>query len=212
MNTIAILVTVFLVLSSQGFGASCSGKATYKLTFDYKWTSENFKDTPASAHFSPLTALSHHNRFSAFSRYCYATPGIQEVAETGSPFEFATELETAKDNKEVLDYATDGNVPAGDGSASVMVEVSCRHRYVSAITMIAPSPDWILAIFRLNVVRRGAFVKMLSGKLRAYDAGTDSGKTLTAKDLPSNPRENIAPLGGAPFFNRPVATYKLEKM
>lgn len=134
------------------------------------------------------------------------------VAETGSPFVFAQELTVAKEKGQLRNFETDGRVPRGDGNASVVLEATCSHRYVSAIAMIAPSPDWILAIFRLSVVRRGKFVQNLSGSLTPWDAGSDDGKTLFARNQESIPKQNTAPLRGPPFMSNELATYTLEKM
>lgn len=66
--------------------------------------------------------------------------------------------------------------------------------------MIAPSPDWIVQINNRNMVDdTGAFVKMMSGNLIAYDTGVDDGREFTSPvdaslDMPSEPSKNIAPL------------------
>lgn len=78
--------------------------------------------------------------------------------------------------------------------------------------MIAPSPDWIIAIANFNLLRGKTFVPMRKGVLRVYDAGTDSGNTLTALDESTVPRENIAPLKGPPFRGRAVANFTLRRI
>lgn len=98
-------------------------------------------------------------------------------------------------------------------SLTLDLDVDCDHPYVSAITMVAPSPDWFVGISRLNMRRKnGRWVKSRSGNLRVYDSGTDSGTTLFAGDVVTSPPENIAMLEGAPFDGKVAATYTVVRM
>lgn len=211
-SAILVLAIATFAFAEISAGARCKGTARYRVTFNYRWTSKYFTNVPASAHFSPLVALSHESRFSSFSRFGYATPGVESVAETGATSLIRDELSTAKENGQVKSFSTDNRIPGGGGSASVEVIATCRHRHISAISMVAPSPDWIVALFRRRVVRKNAFVEKLTGSLRVYDAGTDSGETFSARNKDTSPKQNIAPLEGSPFNGKVIARYTIRKL
>lgn len=206
------VLCTFTSIINISTAAKCMGTAKYQLVVNYKWTSDRFNSRSDFPHFSPLVVHSHGFRHSAYTRFGYATPGVKDVAELGSTTKINNELKSAQSSAMVRDIAMQSGISRATDTVKLMVTVSCRHRYISAITMVAPSPDWILAIFRLNMVKDNAFIQSKSGTLRVYDAGTDSGLTFEAPDKPSNPRQNIAPLFGAPFFGKYLATYTLTKM
>lgn len=160
-----------------------------------------------------MTLFSFENRFSAFSRFGYATRGVKTVAETGNTAPFHTELRKARRNGQVRSFTVDSMGRGPTSSLSLVIDVDCRRRNVGALTMVAPSPDWFLAIFKLNVVgKNGMYKKRMSGNLFVYDAGTDSGKTFMSEDEPTRPRQNIAPFFGPQFNRMYLGKYSLKKM
>lgn len=207
-----LLLSCFTSLINTSTAAKCMGTAKYRLVVKYKWTADRFNNRPSFPHFSPLVFHSHGFRHSAYPRFGYATDGVKDVAEFGTTTRINNELKSAQAGGMVRDIAIQPSLSGATDMVTLMVTVSCRHRYVSAITMVAPSPDWILALFRINLVRRNKFVMYKAGKMRAYDAGTDSGLTFTAPNQETKPRQNIAPLFGAPFFGKYLATYNITKM
>lgn len=214
MKMASQILFIFIISSFvfQLTSAACTGTATYRLNINYIWSAPGFPNTPSSAHFSPLVVHSHESRYSAYSRFGYASTGVKDVAEFGGTTQLESELSIAQNAQQVLEFKVDPSAPGGDGSVAIDINVSCRHRHISAITMVAPSPDWFLAIFRLNVVKKDMFIQSKSGTLKVYDAGTDSGDNLTSPNQLSVPVQNISPLAGAPFFRRHLATYTLTKM
>lgn len=142
----------------------------------------------------------------------YATPGVRDVAEFGDNTVLLRELASPDEKPFVNDVQVDDNIPGPGETVSLRLKVTCEEFYVSAITMIAPSPDWIVAISNLSMKEKGRLVKRRSGSLRVYDAGTDSGETLTASDKVTDPQENIFPFRGKPFMGRTVADYVIEQI
>lgn len=207
LSTLTALLTISLA-------ASCSGTSRYKLTIGNTATRARFPNLPAdNIHFSPLTAFTHSNRYSAFTLYAYASIGVKDVAETGNNTQLLIELESGRSKGFVSDIQTESPALFARNNYSVVLEASCKHQFIGAITMVAPSPDWFVAVSRLNVVgRNGAFINRAFGRLRVYDAGTDSGEMLNSRNEVTNPVENIAPLKGEPFMGRVVGRYLLEKM
>lgn len=210
---ISLLLLLLFPLFSPSVGQTraCTGSRTYRVTYNYLWQAP-FKNIPRNAHFSPLVVFAHKATFSAFSEYGYATTGVQDVAETGAFSALRGELDAARADGFVGDVQVDGSVPDGDGSASVTLQVNCSFPYISAISMVAPSPDWIAPVFRFPVIKKKSRKYKKKGKrsVRVWDVGTDSGLTLTARNAPTSPRENIHPLIGAPFDERTIAEFSIS--
>lgn len=59
------------------------------------------------------------------------------------------------------------------GNITVKVAATCEH------AMIAPSPDWIVQIGNMPLVRRGRFIEKRIGRLHAFDCGTDDSGDFT---------------------------------
>lgn len=192
-------------------GSKCPS-AKYRLIVRNLWMKPRFAAVPTGAALSPLTAASHSRRFSAFTLYGYASPGVQAIAEAGDNSILKEELASPMAMPFVKDVvAADGPTLSGM-KTSIDIKVDCMFSIVSFLSMVAPSPDWFVAKANLETFVRGKFVDKLVGPLMVYDAGTDSGRTLMAKDSMTTPRENIAPLLGLPFDGQAVARYTLRKL
>lgn len=143
--------------------------------------------------------------------YGYATRGVQDVAETGSFSLLRSELEAARAEGMVGDIQIDTTMPGPSGSAGVTLEVNCDFPFISAVSMVAPSPDWIVPVFRFATLRRknGKYKKRGMRQLDVWDAGTDAGKTLTARNRKSKPKENIHPVQGTDFDGKTIAVFRV---
>lgn len=208
-------VTLIVIHASIANGAECMGERSYKVTYNYRWTTSNFPNRPSGAHFSPLVVFAHKITYSAFTQYGYATEGVKNVAEIGASGTLRNELREARRNGFVGDIQVNGNIPNGGGMASVTLKVNCTYPYISAISMVAPSPDWIAPIFRFSVLKRknNKYKKKGSKNVRAWDAGTDSGPDFESANAPTFPRENIHPIPG-PLFNneKPIAVFRIQRV
>jgi len=65
------------------------------------------------------------------------------------------------------------------------------HNQVIFVSMIAPSPDWFVAV-QANLFDGVNWTDEIVLELISYDAGTDSGTDLTSVDVDTNPRELIS--------------------
>ena len=200
--------------------------AKYKVTF-YNFlspTNENFtaKIPDDGLAFSPLTAVSHSARVSFLAEYGYASPQVELICETGNNNPF---IKKAKDlamctNMVRSVAGSDGPTLAGKTPPSVYVEVSCDQPLITALSMIAPSPDWIVQVSNMKMYADGMFMEYKAGPLYAWDCGTDDGGDFTAPpdaslDLPSEPQLNIVPLykdSTDRFGMMSVGSYVIEKV
>lgn len=214
LTTVAVVLAIFIIHACVANGAKCMGSRTYRVTYDYRWTAANFPNRPSGAHFSPLVVFAHKITYSAFTQYGYATDGVKNVAETGAPGTLRNELMQARANGFVGDIKVNNRIPNGGGTASVNLFVNCTYPFISAISMVAPSPDWIAPIFRFSVLKNKnkKYKKKGSMNVRAWDAGTDSGPDFESPNAPTSPRENIHPIPG-PLFNdeKPIAVFRIAR-
>lgn len=60
---------------------------------------------------------------------------------------------------------------------------------VSAVAMIAPSPDWFAGVANVNLKDGSGWVASKSLDVLAYDSGGDDGTTYAADDKDTSPKE-----------------------
>lgn len=169
--------------------------------------------------FSPLTVVTHSPRFSPFTPRGYASSPVEEVCETGNNTNL---LAAAKDAGYLTTSVMSGTGPVvSNGNYSIEVEVTCENSYLTAISMISPTPDWIVQLANIPMLNAyGYYIEERSGPLIAYDCGTDSGSDFTAPpdtslDIPTEPAMNIAPLfmdETDPFGRKSVGWYSVKRV
>lgn len=143
---------------------------------------------------------------------------VEYVCELGSNVKFLAAARGSSKTGSVVDAP--GPVMAGK-TGWVKVTASCKYPYLSVLSMIAPSPDWIVQLANIPLLNAyGHYIQMRSGPLLAYDCGTDSGSEFTAPpdtslDIPTEPPMNIAPLytdKTDPFGRKSVGWYVVKRM
>ena len=69
------------------------------------------------------------------------------------------------------------------------IEVNTNYSLVSAITMIAPSPDWFTGVHDYNLCNdsNGKWLEKRVKDLNLYDSGTDDAPRFVHTDTPSKP-------------------------
>jgi hypothetical protein len=74
--------------------------------------------------------------------------------------------------------------------------------------MIAPSPDWMIAINSINLREGGSWSNEIVIPLFPYDAGTDSGVNYTSGNQPTlpNPDPISVLINEGPFNAKPIGT------
>ncbi len=152
----------------------------YSLEFDVTWSVETHPETlPAGPHVSPFVAVVHKTPGSVIQRGTRATSGLELIAETGATGTFAAELDMLIAAGEVLEYSVGQRIDA-PGTDSVDLRATQEFPYLTVVSMIAPSPDWLVASvdFPLFNGQQWAIDNELGPQY--LDAGTDDGTTFTA--------------------------------
>ena len=191
------------------------GQALYRVTLLATWSKETHADFPGGAHFSPLIGLAHRATNTLFDVGMLASPGMQDMAEVGNNAKLRAEIAALRGSGAAFGWL-DGRIHTlSPGKLVDTVRLDAAHPRLTVVTMIAPSPDWFVALENRNLLVDGQWVQELSVPAITYDAGTDSGPTFTALNQPTLPAEPIKklvlPLAPGSTIES-VATWQLERI
>ncbi len=177
-----------LLISASAFGL----EATYQVKFIGNFTSDIFpgENFPGNPHFSPVNVVSHNKSYKLFPKGTVATEGVKVVAETGNPGPLSLELEAAQNINDVFEYQRTSPLD-GDQVASLQITVKKEAPFISVLSMIAPSPDWVVGLNSVKLFKKGRFIQRLYAPLYAIDAGTDSGQDYKSVNESTLPQEKI---------------------
>ena len=200
-----------LFFFTSSFIFSQTQKAKYSVVFTSIW-SQNHQNLPSGAHWSKLVGATHKTANAFLEIGQKATTGIKNVAETGNNTVFNNEVTTAINNNEANQYINGNSLGSANGNITINnLEVDKDFSLLTLVSMIAPSPDWIIAINGVNLLDgNGNWKTSISLDLYPYDAGTDSGVNYTSANSVTNPQENITSLQNvAPFSNLKIGTLSI---
>lgn len=138
-----------------------------------------------------------------------ASDGIERIAEEGVNTEFRdNEVQPAIGAGNVEQYIDGSGLGSAAGTISITeLEISEDYPLLSLVSMIAPSPDWMIAINGLDLRAGGSWETSIVLDLYPYDAGTDSGTDYNSANNDTDPADPISSLQNiAPFSNLKVGT------
>ena len=181
--------------------------AQYMVTFEGTWSSTTHPGAyPSNAHFSPFIGFSHAPEATLFSLGATASAGIQNMAETGGTSPLDDEIDLLIQAGFGLEKIQ-GSVFDSPGSESATFTADVDHPFVTLTSMIAPSPDWFVAVKNLNLYEECQWADQKQVDVTVYDAGTDSGTDLTSANEAATPAESISLITTGPLAeNGAVAT------
>jgi len=175
---------------------ACEGHANYEVVFNSTWSDESHpEDFPDKSHLSHLFGVSHNNQVSFWEPGSSVSEGVKNIAERGSGYKLIKEAEWAIKINRALDIFDGQDIKHSPGTSIVQFQLTEEFPQVTLVNMLAPSPDWITGVSSLNLCENGAWVETKTIPAAVYDAGTDEGRTYTAKDKPRNEFEPVALLG-----------------
>jgi len=177
----------------------------YDATFTNLWTETNHPNSypSSSAHWSPMVYASHSDSYRMWCDGCFATDGVELIAETGATSILVNEISSEQDTNAVLDQQTapGSGTPVRDGqevSPSGGLCVDKEHPLISSISMIAPSPDWFSGLYNLrlwetNSSGENVWYEKFEAFVYAWDAGTEEGDSYSLGNSPTDPKEGMFP-------------------
>lgn len=184
--------------------------ATYDIVFTSNW--EAHGTLPGSAHFTELVGATHNDNITFLELGGLATSGIEQVAETGAYSIFNNEVDDAITANNA-DQFIEGPSLFFNGSLRTItisdLEVSLDFPLVSLVSMLAPSPDWMVAVNSVSLLdNNGEFIPEITMDLFTYDAGTEDGTGYSLSNPATNPHQPIAMLtsSNSPLTNAKIGT------
>lgn len=189
------------------------GTAKYRLTFYGNWSEKvHPKDYPRRAnHWSALIGASHSRSYVLWEYGGYASEGVRQVAEFGSPVKMEEEIRQKGDDVMTV-IKTKAQWPAWQplnirAAPSAEFSVDRSRHLMSFLTMLGPSPDWNVGLSAEDLcTAECGWVQRLTKDLVPWDAGTDSGHSYESPNKPTVPQERIRPLTSldhpqSPFYD-----------
>lgn len=179
---------------AQDNTAPCSMDAVYRVTFDATWSAETHPtDFPGAAHFSSPVIVAHAEAGGFWSYGELASPGMEQMAETGATRLLSDEIATLTEAGLAGEIVLGSNFST-PGEAVLEVAVDDDHPYLSFVSMVAPSPDWFVGIEGVGLCGHRGWMEEVGASLFPLDAGTDDGTSFPADNAASEPRVAIARL------------------
>ncbi len=211
-----LIVMLLLPLSNQAQQAPFepSQTARYRVTFEADWSAATHPtDFPSNAHFSGLIGATHHRDTVIWRSGELASPGIEQMAETGGKTMLLDEITPLIGAGDAEHLLSGGGIGTSPGSVNLEFEISRDHPLVSLVSMIAPSPDWFVGVDSLSLRAGGQWLERLSVDLLPYDSGTDSGAGFQSPDSDTVPPEAIHPITVAPLDSGvPLGRFVFERL
>lgn len=190
---------------------------TYKITIDNNWNRRDHLSVPGNAHFSPFVAVSHNSDYDLVTMGGLTSAELEPVAELGQTQLIEPHISDAQQAGSVLDQTvTQNQFILQEATQTFEVTVSEDHPFLSLVSMIAPSPDWVVAVSNLKLYNKeqGFFTGVTRQPLYALDAGTEGGDVagnFSINNNPTTPAQPVNRLTGR-GFNAPFAFMTIEKV
>ncbi|KAG7203741.1 hypothetical protein KM043_013767 [Ampulex compressa] len=171
-------------------------EAKYEVTFEGLWSRNTHpKDFPSKGwliRFSDVIGASHTVDYRFWRYNGMASTGLRQVAELGSTRKLESELKDQSEHIRTIIKARGISYPNVTGRTFAVFRVDRKHHLMSLVSMIDPSPDWIVGVSGLELcLSNSSWIEHKELNLYPYDAGTDDGITYLSPDAPSNPQEPI---------------------
>lgn len=167
-------------------------RARYSLTFEATWSVGTHPvNFPFGPHFSGLVGAVHSEQVVFWEPGQLASNGVEVVAESGAKTAFLEEIGAAVNDGRALSAIDEGGIADSPGERSIEFEVTADYPLITLLSMLAPSPDWIVGVHGLNLLQNGEFRDSVTVELELYDAGTDSGSGFLSANEDTQPRDII---------------------
>ena len=184
-------------------------EATYTVRLRASWSERLHPNWyPNGAHISPMVVWSHRLKNVIFKEDSIASDGMEIMAETGATQTLVKEIQKNILTGNVFSHTT-GSVFNAPGEDKTQITATRNAPFITAVSMIAPSPDWFIAAQNILLYEDGRWLERVAVPAVLYDAGTDSGTTFTAQDDDTSPKNSIVKIKNAPSI--PIASFEFVK-
>lgn len=170
-------------------------EAKYEVTFEGLWSRHTHpKDFPHGTltHFSDIIGASHTGDFRIWEYNAYASEGVKHVAEMGSTRKLESELKAESEKIRTIIKARGLFFPNVTSKTFAVFRVDKQHHVTSLLSMLGPSPDWIVGVSALELcLKNCSWMSEKVMNLYPWDAGTDSGVSYFSANQATEPQEKI---------------------
>ncbi|WP_452231967.1 T9SS type A sorting domain-containing protein [Lacinutrix sp. MEBiC02595] len=178
-----IVLSIFNDIQAQSI-------ATYTIVFSSTWNATDHTSIPPNDHWSRLVGTNHNSNVSFIEVGTMASQGIELIAESGTNAIFEdVDVQNAINAGNAEQYIYGPSLGSAAGTITISdLNVSSAFPILSLFTMVAPSPDWMMAIDDLELMdTSGNWKTSISiPMLYVYDAGTDAGTNYTSSNADVN--------------------------
>jgi Spondin_N len=212
------LTAAAAAIAFQSAAARADDGATYQITVTGLWTAERFPlEYPKAGlltgpHFSGVIGASHNGQFRLFADGQLPTPGLERLSEEGKHSPLDQEIKDAIAAGRAGALFETGPIKDFSQTATGTVRVTLTYPDVSAVAMIAPSPDWFAGVSNVALVEGGHYVAEKTVDLYAWDSGGDAGVTYAAADQDLAPKHATMIASPQHFGDKPVARITFRKI
>jgi hypothetical protein len=157
--------------------------------------------------------VTHNDNITFFELGGLATAGLEDVAEQGNNVQFFNEVASAISAGDANQQIEGPALATAAGTVSIdLIETSSDFPLLTLVSMIAPSPDWIVGINSVSLLdSEGNWIEEIVIDLYPYDAGTDSGLDYSSPNMDTDPQDPISSLQGVmPFSTAPMGTLTIS--
>jgi len=195
----------------------------YNCAFENQWNKDRhpweFPQNPLIVHWTKQVLASHDSSYTMWKEGTVASSGIEKLAESGGIGDIIQELQ---DRGNSYDIGYDKYLYVQDPKVTYEpLRMTSSKRYISAISKLAPSPDWFSGFHDFNAVNKDSdtWYQEFIIPIYPFDAGTENGETyntVNSRTVPVQPITQFS-IDHLPndeiFLNRegdgilPVATY-----
>ncbi len=196
--------------------------AQYSVVFTRLWTEKThpFEYPEAGVltgpHLSGLIGATHGGDYQIFKEGTLPTAGLEKLSEEGKHSPLDQEIKDAIAAGKAGVLFETGPIRDAAKTETVTFTASSKFPMVSAVAMIAPSPDWFAGAANVNLMENGQWVPSKTVDMFAYDSGGDDGTTYKTPDKDNNPKKPTM-AANTPHFvvngsKPPVARLTFTKM
>ncbi|OQR66522.1 spondin-1-like, partial [Tropilaelaps mercedesae] len=168
-------------------------------------------------HFSDIIGASHAADFKMWAYDGFASEGVRSVAEHGATKKLEAELKAQSGKIRTIIKARGLWYPNVNGKTFAVFRVDRKHHVMSALSMLGPSPDWLVGVSSLELcLKNCSWLASKTINLYPWDAGTSDGLSyVVAQREASNPQQRIHKITSSfpadpdsPFFDPTGAPMK----
>ena len=202
-----ILILIFIISTSQSFSQSV---ATYDIVFTSVWNSTDHGALPPGPHWSKLVGANHNANVTFLQMGQTASAGIERIAEDGVNSVFKNDEVDPTIPTDTQQYIDGNSLGSATGTITISdLEVFEDFPLLTLVSMIAPSPDWMIAVNSIDLRVGGDWNSSINIDLFPYDAGTDNGTSYTSPNNNNIGGTITSLVNVGPFNNQKIGTLSI---